>query len=132
VINCSTFSAVPFLLDIKLSSPIASLNHSGLDFFIFKTNDRSLEIHFADYPPTDLFDVTRFGRLSDTSDPSNNRYFRNQDNLPWALQINSDWRHPQEYIDIIWAYPAYENWVESSGTQSQDWHIYNGRVHHIY
>jgi len=132
VVECTQFDAVPFELDVELTSPLATLNHSSLDFFIFRTNDRSLEIHFADYAPTDLFDVTRFGRLDDSSDPSSSRYFKNENNLPWALKIDAQWRHPQEYIDVIWAYPAYEDWVESSGAQEQQWYIFNGRTHHIY
>jgi len=132
VVDCTQFDAVPFELDVELSSSLVTLNHSSLDFFIFRTNDRSLEIHFADYAPTDLFDITRFGKLDDTSEPGNNRYFKNENNLPWALKIDAQWRHPQEYIDIIWAYPAYEDWVESSGVEEQQWYIFNGRTHHIY
>jgi len=130
--ECTNFEPVPFLLDVELSSPLVEINHSSLDFFIFRTNDRSLEIHFANYPPTDLFDLTRFGRFDDTSVPSNNRYFKNADNLPWALKVNTQWRYPQEYIDVLWAYPTYEDWVESSGLEAQDWHVFNDRIHHIY
>jgi len=130
--ECSQFAPVPFLLDVELNSPLASLNHSLLDFFIFRTNDRGHEIHFANYAPTDLFDLTRFGTFDDTSEPSNGRYFKSALNLPWALKLTTNWRYPQEYIDVIWAYPEYEAWVESSGSQSQDWHIFNDRIHHIY
>jgi LruC domain-containing protein len=132
VVDCTRFDPVPFLLDVKFSSTLETLNHSILDFFIFRTNDRSLEVHFAGYAPTDLFDSTRFGRFDDTSEPENNRYFKNQQNLPWALKINSQWRYPQEYIDVVWAYPTYELWVESSGVEEPNWHLFNDRIHHIY
>lgn len=130
--DCSQFNPVPFLLDVELNAPLASLNHSSLDFFIFRTNDRGHEIHFANYAPTDLFDVNRFGTFDDTSEPGNGRYFKNAVNLPWALKLSTNWRYPQEYIDVIWAYPDYEAWVESSGVDSQDWHVFNDRIHHIY
>lgn len=132
VAQCTKFSPVAFELDVELNNPLVSLNHSSLDFFIFRTNDRSLEIHFADYPPTDLFDDSRFGRFDDTSDANANRYFRSENNLPWALKIDTNWRYPQEYIDVLWAYPEYEQWVESSGEQSPQWYIFNGRIHHIF
>jgi len=132
VAECTNFDPVPFLLDVKFNTSPSTLNHSDLDFFIFRTNDRSLEIHFANYAPTDLFDSTRFGRFDDTSDPESNRYFKNAQNLPWALQIPTQWRYPQEYIDVIWAYPTYELWVESAGVEGTDWHIFNDRIHHIY
>lgn len=130
--SCSEFVSVPFELDVKFDYPLDNLLHSKLDFFIFRTNYRGREIHFADYPPTDLFDASQFGRKEDTSDPDTNRYFRNENNLPWALQIPQQWRHPREYIDVLWAYPDYEQWVESSGQEAADWFNTSDRVHHYY
>ncbi|MDG1751473.1 MAG: LruC domain-containing protein, partial [Thalassotalea sp.] len=130
--ECTQFAPVPFTLDVELSESIASLNHSIFDFFIFRTDNRSHEIHFANYAPTDLFDQTMFGKFDDTSNPSIGRYYKNELNLPWALKLSTKWRYPQEYIDVIWAYPTYETWVESSGLESKDWHIFNERIHHIY
>ncbi|MEP7705681.1 LruC domain-containing protein [Paraglaciecola sp. 25GB23A] len=132
VITCEQFAPIPFELDVSFVSALTALPHSSLDFFIFRSDDRSLEIHFADYPPTDLFNFGRFGRLDDTSEPQSGRYFRNEHNLPWALKINSDWRYPREYIDVLWAYPNYEIWVESAGQQAQDWYQSSERPHHIY
>jgi LruC domain-containing protein len=48
------------------------------------------------------------------------------------LKVNSKWSYPREYIDVLWAYPAYESWVESAGEQAQDWHGSTDRIHHIY
>jgi len=130
--NCTQFDAIPFELDVKFETPITSLSHSALDFFIFRKNYRGREIHFADYPPTDLFDASQFGRKDDTSDAISGRYFRNATNLPWALKIPQQWRHPREYIDVVWAYPGYETWVESSGEQSSNWFNTSDRQHHYY
>lgn len=130
--SCSYFEPVPFSLDIKFDGGISSLNHSDLDFFIFRTQDRSREIHFAGYPPTDLFEQGRFGRFADTSDPSTGRYFKNEHNLPWGLKITDDWLYPREYIDVVWAYPDYEAWVESSGQASSNWYKTSDRVTHFY
>jgi len=130
--DCTTFDAVPFELDVKFETTMTSLAHSTLDFFIFRNNYRGREIHFADYPPTDLFDFSQLGRKDDTSDQETNRYFRNKANLPWALQIPQKWRYPREYIDIVWAFPDYETWVESSGEQSNDWFTTSDREHHYY
>ena len=130
--NCTQFDSIPFELDVKFETPITSLSHSALDFFIFRKNYRGREIHFADYPPTDLFDASQFGRKDDTSDAISGRYFRNATNLPWALKIPQQWRHPREYIDVVWAYPGYETWVESSGEQSSNWFNTSDRQHHYY
>ena len=129
--TCSTFDPVPFDFTLELNTPL-TLNHSQLDFFLFRTNYRGREIHFADVPPTDKFDTTQFGKFDDTSDASQGRYFKTQNNLPWALRIDDSWRYPQEYIQVNWAYPAFIEWIESSGTQAQDWYLPNGRIHHYY
>lgn len=130
--SCPKFDSVPYELDVTFTDPVTSLLHSNLDFFIYRTNDRGYETHMAGYPPTDLFYDWIFGKKADNSDPASGRYFKSTDNLPWALKLNSSWKHPREYIDVLWAYPAYEQWVESSGSQSQDWYLSNDRPHHVF
>lgn len=130
--ECTEFPAVPFTLDINFNESPASIAHGSLDYFIFRTDYRGREIHFANYAPTDKFDFTQFGKFDDTSNASAGRYFRSADNLPWALQINTRWRYPREYIDVLWAYPAYEQWVESSGQEAMDWFLNSERTHHYY
>ncbi len=132
VAECSKFDPVPFELDVNFSSPVSSLLHSAIDFFIYRTNNRGKEIHFAGYEPTDLFDLTLFGKADDTSTPDQSRYFLTENNLPWAIKVNASWAYPKEYLDIIWAYPAFETWVESSGLQAQDWYVVPGRAKHTY
>ena len=128
--TCPSFDPVPFELDVYFDGTRASLNHSDLDFFLFRTNKRHHEIHFAGYPPTDLFSPFLFGKGADNSDPNENRYFKSTDNLPWALKINSEWNYPREYIDVLWAYPQYEQWVESSGTEATNWYSDTSRLTH--
>jgi LruC domain-containing protein len=130
--TCTEFSPVPFELDVQFSTYPASLTHSSLDFFIYRTSDRSHEIHFADYAPTDLFDSNKFGQFEDTSDAATGRYFRNAQNLPWGLKIDSSWQYPREYIDVVWAYPDYKNWVETNGLENTDWFETSDRDTHYY
>ncbi|VUD47000.1 hypothetical protein TDB9533_00937 [Thalassocella blandensis] len=130
--DCPVYDPVPFTLSIDFAYAPANLLHSALDFFIFRTENRAREIHFADYPPTDLFDETQFGRFDDTSEPMNDRYFRNDKNLPWALKITTDWCYPSEYIDIVWAYPFYEKWVETSGVEAEQWYYASDRSNHYF
>jgi len=130
--TCSTFAPVPFSLEVRFNSAITPINHSKLDFFIFRSDFRGREIHFADYAPTDRFDATQFGKYDDTSNAKTGRYFRTQANLPWAIKINEAWRYPREYIDIVWAYPNFEQWVESSGSTNADWYKTSTRVNNYY
>ncbi|QTL37175.1 LruC domain-containing protein [Pseudoalteromonas viridis] len=132
VMTCDYFEPVPYTFDVSFEQGLDALSISDFDFFLYRTQDRSLEIHLADYPPTDKFDTSRFGTADDTSNAQSNRYFRTAENLPWALMISNDWHYPREYLDVIWAYPAYETWVESNGEQAQDWFMTNERTTHTF
>ncbi len=129
---CQYFEPVPFTFDVRFTNSRLSLHHSDLDFFIYRTGNRTIEIHLPGYAPTDWFNTARFGRQDDTSDPSLDRFFKTSDNLPWAIQISDDWAYPREYIDVLWAYPDFETWVESSGQQALDWHKTSPRSTHYY
>lgn len=129
---CEYFEPVSFTFDVRFSNNRSSLQYSDFDFFIYRTNNRSLEIHLPGFAPTDWFNFARFGKGDDTSDAEVGRYFRTKDNLPWALQITDDWAYPREYIDVLWAYPDFENWVESSGQQNIDWYQTSERKTHFY
>ncbi|MBE1298604.1 MAG: LruC domain-containing protein [Alteromonadaceae bacterium] len=130
--SCASFDPVPFELDLRFENDISGLLHSDLDFFIYRANKRGHEIHFAGYPPTDLANPYLFGRNADDSDPNADRYYVSEQNLPWGLKLNTNWDYPREYIDVLWAYPAYEDWVESGGSLAQDWYIEAGRQTHVY
>ncbi len=130
--TCRNFPSVPFEFELNFNTELAELNLQQFDYFLFRTNFRGREIHLADYPPTQLFDQSQFGKFSDHSDARSGRYFRDENNLPWALMIPTQWRYPREYIDVVWAYPEYEIWVESSGREKNNWYDLSERHSHYY
>ncbi|WP_394221572.1 LruC domain-containing protein [Alteromonas gracilis] len=130
--TCNRFDAVPFTFDVRLAVDLDTLYHSELDFFIFRSNNRGHEVHFANYPPTNLANKHYFNRGEDDSDSTAGRYYVNEQNLPWALKLNDTWTYPREYIDVLWAYPSYEQWVESSGVDQNQWYKTVVRPHHVF
>jgi LruC domain-containing protein len=60
----------------------------------------------------------------DDSNPATGKYFKTAENHPWALIITSteEWEWPQEYVDIVTAYPEFKQWAESSGENNQTWY----------
>lgn len=130
--NCEYFEPVEFSFDVTFTNGLLSLLPSQFDFFIFSTHDYSKEVHLADYAPTNWFRQSRMGNSDDTSNPSEGRYFRTSENLPWAIQVSDDWNYPREYIDMMWAYPDFETWVESSGQSALDWYKTSNRKSHFY
>ena len=130
--ECPEYAPVPFTVDVAFSVGMNALQHSDFDFFIFRTNKRGHEIHFADYPPTDKMDTALFGKHADTSDPATGRYYRSAENLSWGLKVSGAWFYPREYKDIVWCYADYETWVESAGEQAQNWFQTSNRDHLYY
>ncbi|HNQ44461.1 MAG TPA: LruC domain-containing protein, partial [Candidatus Cloacimonadota bacterium] len=80
------------------------------------------EIHLPGFPPTVHADPSRFGTGDDTTDLTQERYYKTIDNLPWALNLPINWKYPIEGSQITHAYMAFAPWAESDGTQYQDWY----------
>lgn len=83
---------------------------------------RGWQVHLPDKSPTNQFNNIYWGQGEDTSDPINHRYFRNANNLPWAMEIAGDWKHPKSGIDMLEAYPRFKRFIQSNGTEFPDWY----------
>ena len=90
--------------------------------FIIVNMDRTKEVHLPDYAPTSLADVSLFGKYADNSIPSQNRYYKTSNNLPWALNIYNSFSYPTETTEITKAYLHFIDWVLSNGTNYSDWY----------
>ena len=95
------------------------------DFFLFRSDDRALEIHLAGYPPTEIVDTDNFGIGDDASYLFPDNWYKTEDNYPWALYFSADSWIPavKENIPIFRAYPDFAGWVTSGGEQNQDWYL---------
>ena len=135
--NCTEDIEFAFEISVNYKSPIELGNmpaapynpfifgtpYWGRDEFFAESPGRSLEIHLADKPITDLADPSLFGQGDDTSNAANSRYFKSLNNMPWALEVGTEWLHPQSGVDISDAYPDFQSWVESGGQSNQDWYL---------
>ncbi|MEQ8237944.1 MAG: LruC domain-containing protein [Cyclobacteriaceae bacterium] len=90
--------------------------------FIFIGGDRGREVHLPDFAPTELADDTFFNTFHDNSDLALAKYYREINNMPWALNIIHDFRQPLEKTRIDEAYTKFRNWGESKGTIYKDWY----------
>jgi len=83
---------------------------------------RGREVHLPGYEPTDLFDESLFGSQEDDSNPSEDKYFVTENNLPWAINIAEEFDWVVEFQDITGAYNHFYQWAESNGTVYPDWY----------
>lgn len=104
---------------------VDQLDIANFNPFIICGLVRGIEVHLPDYPPTDLVDESLFGTLHDDSDPATGRYYKTQNNLPWAINIYEKFDYPIELQDITWAYLRFVDWAVSSGEQYPDWYQNN-------
>lgn len=128
-IGANTTPDVPFIvpdtltLNIKLSTPIP-LNQIGVppyNPFLIVNQDRSVEVHLPDKTPTALANQSLLGTGHDNSNPSQGKYYKTQNNLPWAINIIERFEYPIEKAEIPSAHLKFADWAESGGAMFNDW-----------
>jgi LruC domain-containing protein len=69
--------------------------------------------------------LSYFGQSDDVSDPSSNLYYQTSNGLPWGIAINigasENWHHPYEWVNILTAYPQFEDYATSNGVLNPAW-----------
>ncbi len=102
---------------------LQDLNISAFNPFMMANMERGKEIHLPDYPPTTLADESYFGSEADDSNPDQGRYYKTDDNFPWALNIYENFSYANEKTDILDAYNHFADWATSSGNSFSDWYL---------
>lgn len=109
---------------IRLVNPVA-MNQTGVppyNPFIIVDGQRGVEVHLPNKAPTALADLSLIGTGHDDSDAASNRYYKSQENLPWAINIVEKFAYPIEKAEIIKAHLKFAEWAESGGSVYPDWY----------
>lgn len=120
-----TVPAVTKSMTINFSTP-QNLNDVGLppyNAFIFVDGDRTKEVHLSDERPTSLADQNLFGTIDDDSNVGQARYYKTNNNLPWAIHIYGDYDYPVEFTPIDDAHLNFSPWAQSGGTTLENWYL---------
>lgn len=112
-------------ISIVLKSPVSPSMLGSYPFnpFLVVNQIRGREIHLPDHPPTTGADLSYFGQAADYSRPSNGLYYRSAQNLPWAINVTSDYAVPKEKSPINIGYLKFVDWAKSAGVQYPDWYL---------
>jgi LruC domain-containing protein len=88
------------------------------EIYIFRNNDRSHEVHRSNFGPTAAADMSLFFTRED------NGNYQTQNGLPWGIEIIIDgsFKSPIEKIEIMDAYPDFQEWATSGGLLQTDWY----------
>jgi len=111
-------------LDIHLNAPIPADEFGVAPFnpFIIVNMERGKEVHLPNYAPTDLVDESYFGQSYDDTNPEAGKYYKSEQNLPWALNFPSRFDYPIETVSIDKAHLKFIPWVLSNGEEYKNWY----------
>jgi LruC domain-containing protein len=89
------------------------------ELYLFRTNDRALEVHRSGFSPSAAFDAVRANTIDDNGD------FKTANGLPWGIEIitETSYDHALEKIDMVQAYPQFASWAASGGSQNTSWFL---------
>ncbi|MBC8315448.1 MAG: LruC domain-containing protein [Bacteroidetes bacterium] len=131
-IGVNTTVGSPYVTPVTIVMEIVfvdgAVTYSELDIgnfnpFIVVDQTRGHEVHLPDYVPTSLVDPSYFGTANDDSDPTSNRYYVTENNLPWGINIPDVFEYPIEMDQVLWAYLNFASWAESGGAVNDDWYM---------
>lgn len=136
--GCTSQYEFTFVISLQFNNDIALVNFPQSPYkpFIFATEDtyhgdafsgnpgRGLEIHLKNKTPTARAD-NYFGLAEDKSNVPAGLTYQTETGLPWAIAVNAstytNWLHPQEYVDILRAYPDFLDFATSNGVENKSW-----------
>jgi len=100
----------------------SDIDVKNLNFFIVtdKQKTNRTEVHLAGYNATDKANKGLFGTGDDNS--NNGTEYRSKSNLVWGMMIPTIFNYPIENTSILLAYPEFEAWAKSGGTQNTNWY----------
>jgi len=77
---------------------------------------RSIEVIFQQ---TAAADLSMFNTVND------NGHYKTSNGLPWGIEIILDgqYKSPREKVDMVIAYPQFQLWATSSGTENTTWYM---------
>jgi len=112
-------------ISVFLEEPVAlaTVGYPPYNPFIIVDQVRGREVHLPDYQPTSLANPAYFGTEHDDSNPSAGRYYKTMNNLPWGINLTTEFDYPVEKAVIIQAYLRFADWAESSGSLYSDWYL---------
>jgi LruC domain-containing protein len=112
-----------FHVYLKVPVQMEDLCNDQFNPFIFKSGNRTHEIHLPGFPPTDRIDSGLFGQNDDASSSSEGNWYQTRNEIPWAMSIPVQFDYPIEKSDLAKGHLVWEKWATSGGASHQDWYL---------
>lgn len=108
---------------ISFAADKVSIDEIAINPYLIINQNRSNEVHLADKAPTDKVDTKQFGTQDDDSKIEAKRFYKDKNNLPWALDLPAFIPYSIEAKNITGAYLLLTKWAASSGRVYTDWYL---------
>lgn len=108
-------------LVLKHSRSLKSIKSPPYNPFIYRVDNRGLEVHLKGNKATDLVDKNFFGTMDDYTNLKK-RWYQTKSGFPFAMEIPGLWGYPIESISISDAYSELDSWILSSGKNNKTWY----------
>ncbi len=120
--------ATPAEMNITISFTTAvgeaiALNNISMNPYLIVNEERGKEVHLAGFLPTSKANTALFGTGQDATNPTNGKYYKSKNNLPWALSVPAEIPYPKTKIDFLQAYKKFATWAESNVSSFSDWYL---------
>ena len=114
-----------FLVTINFTEPInfSDIGTPPYNPFIIIDQNRDVEVHLPNLPPTDLADTELLGTGHDDSDVTIEKYYVSDIYLPWAINLPESFDYPAEKEDITQTHLVFDKWATSLGFNYMDWYM---------
>jgi LruC domain-containing protein len=113
---------ITFTIQFDQPVKMADLGYAPFNPFLFVNGDRSMEVHLADFEPTDKANESMLGTHADSSDPVRGRFYKSGNNLPWAINLPVPFDYPYESQPINKTHLKFSEWAQSGGGNFKDWY----------
>lgn len=118
--NDPYYQPLEFQVEVELNGNYSYPNQYESQIFIEQHAIDGHEIHIAGHAPTPNMKSGLMGTKKDDSNPANSKFFLTGNNLPWGIYIPTEWKYPQEGIDLTAAYIRFAEYAQEN--QSLDWY----------
>ncbi len=119
------YTPVEVIVTVEFNTPIDDFTYGKLNAFIVNFNQNLAgrnEVHLVGYKATDKINkslvLKETGNLLSTTDP-----FKTKSNKPFGLLVPVSFVYPSEGQSITAAYPLFESWATSGGSQNTEWYL---------
>ncbi|MFT6883721.1 MAG: LruC domain-containing protein [Marinoscillum sp.] len=116
------------LLDGTLTS-----DEFEIDEYLRINQEEGREVHKPGRPYTSLADLSLFGTANDDTQVDAGKLYKSQDNMPWVLEIPTEWEYPKEQVKITEGYPKFKDFAQ--GRSNSAWYTDDAgnKIHkHLY